>query len=266
VPQADERLYRSRMKRLLVILFVATAARAEWRTIAPGVEYQRIMRGKIDAHVARIDLGNPKLRVIASEASDRGLTVSEFARKSDAIIAINADYFDKKMQPLGLSAGACGVWTRGQKIGRKQGLVGVGRQRAEIQQNTMKKKRWMSGAVSGWPLLNQGCAPIESLPGSDEFTNAPHPRTAVGLSKNGKTMYMVVADGRRKGVPGMTLPELAEFMDELGACVAMNLDGGGSSAFWVERHVMNCVSDGTERKVGNHIAVIAASDYKGCTK
>lgn len=256
------------MKRalLLTLLFVTVTARAEWQRVSPGVDYQRITRGTIDAHVARVDLRNSKLRVIASEKSDRGLTVSEFAKKRHAIIAVNADYFDEQQRPLGLSAGACGVWTKGQKLARRQGLVGVGRRRAEIQQNTMTKKRWMSGAVSGWPLINKGCAPLTTLPGSDHFTLAPHPRTAVGLSKDRKTMYIVVADGRREGVPGMTLPELAAFMDELGACVAMNLDGGGSSAMWADGGIVNRVSDGVERKVGNHLAVIASSDYKGCTK
>jgi exopolysaccharide biosynthesis protein len=135
----------------------------------------------------------------------------------------------------------------------------------------------MSGAVSGWPLINKDCEPLTTLPGSDFFTRAPHPRTAVGLSKDGRTMFIVVADGRREGtpvgangpaeaVPGLTLPELAAFMDELGACVAMNLDGGGSSAMWVRDAVVNHPSDGFERKVGDHLAVIAASDYKGCTK
>lgn len=263
------------MKRaFLSLLFLITASvHADWQRVAPGVDYQRITRGNIDAHIARIDLKNAKLRVIASEESDRGLTVSEFAKKRNAIIAVNADYFSEQGWPIGLSAGACGVWTKGQKVGRKQGLVGIGKRRAEIQQSTMTKKRWMSGAVSGWPLLNKGCAPLATLPGSDHFTRAPHPRTAAGLSKNGKTMYLVVADGRREGVPGMTLPELAAFMDELGACVAMNLDGGGSSAMWVDLvddgndgAIVNRVSDGVERKVGNHLAVVAASDYKGCTK
>lgn len=260
------------MKRALLILFLllATAVRADWQTIAPGVEYQRITRGTMDAYVARVDLRNAKLRVVASEAGDRGLTVSEFARKRHAIVAVNADYFNEQFWPIGLAAGSCGVWTKGQKVGRKQGLVGLGKRRAEIQQNTMTKKRWMSGAVSGWPLLNKGCAPLATLPGSDHFTRAPHPRTAVGLSKNGKTMYIVVADGRGEGVPGLTLPELAAFMDELGACVAMNLDGGGSSAMWLdgtrEGAIVNRVSDGVERKVGDHLAVIGASDYRGCTK
>ncbi len=77
-------------------------------------------------------------------------------------------------------------------------------------------------------------------------------------------MFIVVTDGRREGVPGLTLPELAQFMDELGACTVMNLDGGGSSAMWVEDQIVNRPSDGTERKVGNHLAVIAASEYSGC--
>ena len=266
------------MKRALVLLLllVAATARADWQRVFPGVDYQRITRGTMDAHVARIDLRNARLRVITSEESDHGLTVSEFAKKKKAIIAVNGDYFDERQMPLGLSAGACGVWTKGQKLERRQGLVGIGRRRAEIQQNTMTKKRWMSGAVSGWPLLNKGCSPLATLPGSDHFTRAPHPRTAVGLSKDGKTMYLVVADGRREGVPGLTLPELAAFMDELGACVAMNFDGGGSSAMWVDADgdrlrelngvIVNQVSDGVERKVGNHLAVVASRDYEGCTK
>lgn len=260
------------MKRLslLFLLLFTASAHAEWQLVAPGVEYQRITRGNLDVHVARVDLRNAQLRVIASEESDRGLTVSEFAKKRDAIIAINADYFDEQQRPIGLSAGACGVWTKGQPVGRNQGLVGVGRKRADIQQNTMTKRWWMSGAVSGWPMLNKGCEPIATLPGSDHFTRAPHPRTAVGLSKNGKTMYFVVADGRRPTVPGPTLPELAQFMDELGACSAMNLDGGGSSAMWVDGtldgSIVNQPSDGPERKVGNHLAVIASQDYEGCSK
>lgn len=255
------------MKRLAFILVIVFAAcRAEWQRVAPGVEYRRMTRGTLDAYVARIDLRNANVRVMASNASDRGLTVSEFAKKNRAIVAINADYFDEQMRPIGLAMGACGVWTEGVKIGRRQGLVGVGRRRAEIQSNTMTVRRWMSGAVSGWPLLNTNCNPVEKLPGSDHFTRAPHPRTAVGLSKNGRTMYFVVTDGRREGVPGLTLPELAQLMDELGACVAMNLDGGGSSAMWVEDEIVNQPSDGIERKVGDHLAVVAASEYSGCTE
>lgn len=251
---------------LLLLLLAATSALAEWRTIVPGVEYQRIVRGNVDVHVTKIDLKHPGTKVVATNRRQRGLTVSEYARKSDAIVAINADYFDPQLRPIGKSGGACGMWWKGKKVGRRQGLVTVGAGRAEIQKNTQIARRWMRGAVSGWPLLVEECAPVSALPGSDAFTHAPHPRTAVGLSRDGRTMFFVVADGRRPDVPGMTLPELARFLaDELQVCRAMNLDGGGSSAMWVGERIVNRPSDpGGEREVGNHLAVVAASDYSGC--
>lgn len=251
---------------LLLTLFLATSAFAQWESVGPGVDYRRIVRGNIDVHVARIDLKHPGSKVVATKRSERGLTVGEYARRTEAIVAVNGDYFDPQLRPLGTSVGACGVWTKGQKLQRRQGLVGIGAGRAEIQSNTQKTGGWMRGAVSGWPMLVEECAPIENLPGSDPFTRAPHPRTAVGLSRDGRTMYFVVADGRRENVPGMTLPELARFfVDELGACRAMNLDGGGSSAMWVRGRIVNRPSDPAgERKVGNHLAVVAANDYSGC--
>lgn len=248
----------------VLVLLLAIRAHAEWRNVAPGVDYQRITRGTLDAHVTRIDLRNPRIRVIATNERERGLTVSEYGRTTDAVVAINGDYFDPELRPIGVSKGACGLWWKGGKVGRRQGLVAVGRRRAEIQRNTMKTRRWMSGAISGWPMLVEGCEVLDPLPGSDSFTRAPHPRTAVGLSRDNRTMYFVVADGRRPDVPGLTLPELASLFKELGACRAMNLDGGGSSAMWLEDAIVNRPSDGRERKVGNHLAVVLAADYSGC--
>jgi exopolysaccharide biosynthesis protein len=251
---------------IFAFLVSTVAFAADWEAVAPGVGYRRITRDTIDVHVTRIELTNRAIRVIATSEADSGLTVSEFAKKNDAIVAINADYFDTDTKPLGVAAGACGRWWKGDpKLGRHQGLVGVGNRRADIQNRTMVVKRWMNGAVSGWPALITACEPMANLPGSDHFTRAPHPRTAVGLSRDRRIMYFLVADGRREGVPGLTLPELADFMDkELDACAAMNLDGGGSSAMWVRDAIVNIPSDGVERKVGNHLAVIAASDYDGC--
>lgn len=248
----------------LVALLVSLPAFAQWLPVSDGVHFQHIRRDGLDAYVARVDLRSPAIRVIATGEKERGLTVSEFAKKTNALVAVNADYFDEQLNPIGLAMGSCAVWWKGAKVGRKQGLVGVGRRRAEIQQNTMVTASWMTGAVSGWPMLNRDCDPLENLPGSDHFTRAPHPRTAVGLSQDGRTMYLVVADGRRPGVPGPTLPELALLMDELGACSAMNLDGGGSSAMWLVDGIANVPSDGKERKVGNHLAVVAARDVSAC--
>lgn len=252
---------------VLLLSFLTAAAFAEWTPVADGVDYQRIRRDDIDVHVTRIAVKNRSLRLKASAEEDRGLTVSEFAKKTRAIVAVNGDYFDEAQQPLGKAMGECGLWGHGAPLKRNQGLVAVGKRRAEIQANTQKIRWWMKGAVSGWPLLVSDCKAVENLPGSDHFTRAPHPRTAVGLSADRATMYLVVADGRKEGVPGMTLPQLAEFMVvELGACTAMNLDGGGSSAMWVGDRIVNRPSDGPERKVGNHLAVVAAAEDHGCER
>jgi exopolysaccharide biosynthesis protein len=267
-PQAPVLNYRSiLMKRLFLLLTLALAvqAGAAWRSVTQGVDYRRITRDGLDVHVTRVDLTNEELRVVATDESERGLTVSEYAKRTNAIVAINADYFDEKGDPIGLAAGACGVWAEPKPV-RKQPVVVVGEQRAAIVAAGTTPDQWVSGAVAGWPMLIDACEKIEKLPGSDFFTFAPHPRTAVALSEDRRTLYLVVADGRREGIPGPTLPELAEFLrEELDACEALNLDGGGSTAMWVEDRIVNVPSDGAERKVGNHLAVIAASAWEGCT-
>ncbi len=65
---------------------------------------------------------------------------------------------------------------------------------------------------------------------------ARHPRTAAGVTRDGRRLVLVVVDGRRPGWSvGMTLPELAAFMLTLGVHDAVNLDGGGSSTIvWRE--------------------------------
>jgi hypothetical protein len=63
------------------------------------------------------------------------------------------------------------------------------------------------------------------------------------------------------------LPQLAAFMAEkLHACAAINFDGGGSSAMWLSDRIVNRPSDGVERPVGDHLAVVLRSDYVACDK
>jgi exopolysaccharide biosynthesis protein len=252
-----------------LVLAVAPFAFAEWASVAEGVEYQRFNQEAMDVHVTRVDLTNPKIKVIATREEDRGLTVSAFAKKNKALVAINADYFDQEMKPRGLAMGPCGVW-EGSKDSERDGVVAVGEGRAALyppKELLAEPEEWMQSAVSGWPMIVKNCTALSAteLPGSDGFTRSPHPRTAVGVSEDGTTLYLVVADGRREGVPGLTLAKLARFMkDELGVCAATNLDGGGSSAMWVEDEIVNQPSDKRERRVADHLAVIRAEDFVPC--
>lgn len=58
-----------------------------------------------------------------------------------------------------------------------------------------------------------------------------HPRTAIGASADGRTAYVVAIEGRSQASVGVTLPELADYLISIGAANAINLDGGGSTAF-----------------------------------
>ena len=239
------------------------AAADAWQPVVPGVEYRQIERDGTDVHAIRVDLSQPQLRVIATSEPERGLTVTEFASRTGAIVAINGDYFDPELQPIGLAMGDGRVWAEAIESIRRQEVVGVGGRRVQIfprVEPLRAPEPWMSGAVSGWPAVVEDCAPVDRLPGSDHFTRAPHPRTAVGLSADRQLLYLVVADGRREGVPGLTLPELARLMDDLGACTAVNLDGGGSSAMWVRDRIVNQPSDLIERPVANHLAVLVVTE------
>lgn len=91
-----------------------------------------------------------------------------------------------------------------------------------------------------------------------------HPRTAIGVSQDGRYVYLLVVDGRQQGLSeGMTLVELAEWMRQLGCWDAMNLDGGGSSTLVVKdgngaSKILNSPSGGSQRSVGNHLGVHAS--------
>lgn len=251
----------------LLLLSFSAYALDEWEPVTSGVEYREFAEEGIDIHVTRVDLTNDSLKVVVSRESERGLRVSEFAKGNKAIVAINGDYFDDKFKPIGLTIGPCGQWA-GTKDTKREGVVAIGEGKASIRRQSEvmdPPEDWVAVAVSGWPMLVANCEVVKPLPGSPAFTGSPHPRTAVGLSQDHRTLYFVIAEGRRTGVPGLTLAQLARFMhDELDTCSAMNLDGGGSAAMWVGDHIVNRLSDGVERKVGNHIAVIKRTDFTAC--
>ena len=68
-----------------------------------------------------------------------------------------------------------------------------------------------------------------------------NPRTAIGYTADGN-LIMVAVDGREGASVGMTLRELAGFMQSIGCVNAMNLDGGGSTVMYVNGKVVNMPS------------------------
>lgn len=91
-------------------------------------------------------------------------------------------------------------------------------------------------------------------------------RTAAGISKDGKTVYIVAVEGRTSSSKGITLGNLSLLMTKLGVWKAVNLDGGGSTTLVsrplaeTERvRVINPESNGAERSVVEGLGVYSTA-------
>ena len=91
-------------------------------------------------------------------------------------------------------------------------------------------------------------------------------RTAAGISKDGKTVYIVAVEGRTTESKGITLGNLSLLMTKLGVWKAVNLDGGGSTTMVsrplaeTERvRVINPESNGAERSVVEGLGVFSTA-------
>ena len=71
-----------------------------------------------------------------------------------------------------------------------------------------------------------------------KFSMQSNPRTAIGIVDELSYIF-VVSDGRTDESRGLSLLELADVMQELGAVTAYNLDGGGSSSMYFNGRVVN---------------------------
>jgi len=247
-------------------------------TLFPGVEYSRKVKLQprpTVIHIVAIDMRTPGLRFLVTPADDKGSdlplrarTTSEFLGEFEVQIAINgdgfspwwsrgpADYYPHSGDP---------VRPRGDTASRGKVYWSTSEPFPTLFINSRNRLSFDApakpyNAVSGEALLVTGGNVIPAL--DDE---EPHPRTAIGYSRNGRYLYLVVVDGRQPFYSeGMTLAELAELMLSLGAQYAMNLDGGGSSTLVVEGEdgeprVLNSPIDnyipGRERPVANHLGI-----------
>jgi hypothetical protein len=100
-------------------------------------------------------------------------------------------------------------------------------------------KKWkVKNAIGGGPvLLQNGEIKITNneelkFSGKTGLTDK-HPRTAMGYTANGDLIIMVV-EGRNPSIAdGVSLPQLAQLLKDIGCVEALNLDGGGSSCMLI---------------------------------
>ncbi len=95
----------------------------------------------------------------------------------------------------------------------------------------------METAVGGGPvLLQKGEIRItneEELRFAGKAINDKHPRTAMGYTKDGRLIIMVIEGRYPNKAEGVTLGQEAKLLKEVGCFEALNLDGGGSSCMLI---------------------------------
>lgn len=179
---------------------------------------------------------------LAGNVYGRNVTdkTSSIAESHDAILAINGDYYGARQSGYCLRGG---VLYRDTASGGQEDLVIYEDGSFEI---------IMEDEIAASELLSDGAVQILSfgpalVSGStiavseeDEVGKAmvSNPRTAIGIIDNLHYVF-VVSDGRTSESEGLTLYELAVFLQELGASCAYNLDGGGSSTMYFNGEVIN---------------------------
>jgi exopolysaccharide biosynthesis protein len=220
---------------VLVLLLPAFAFAGDaWTIPFAGVRRLHRVTKTLQVHALEINLEQPGVSLRSTASGERRQTTSAFAKAVGAQLAINADFFSYSDYATdGLSAGNGVAWEGTSDDGERSTFVFGADHRVELAPMTTKVRfepTWMKGVVSGGPDLLRDGEVTGWLTSFRCFVR--HPRAALGLSRDEKTLYLVVVDGRSAASVGMT-------------CV----EGLG---------VVNQPSDAHERIVGNHLAVFAS--------
>lgn len=244
-----------------LLLSVRALATDVWTEPNPGIRHlHRSTPAPAEFHALVVDLSVPGVAIRCTPLRERWRSTSAYAREAHLAAAINGGFWGLFGQGAqGLAAGAGQIWSSdNEELGffayRRDGRAFISRPSEVVEAG----RRGITDAVSGRPLIVDRGRISEEL-WSFERRNVREPRTVVGVSQDGRRVYLVTVDGRRATSHGGTLVEMAELLIELGAYQGINLDGGGSTTMFVaaEGGIVNRPSRGWEREVVNHIGVVA---------
>lgn len=252
-----------------------SADQLEWvsEEIADGITWKKYLGSdlndaRLSINLIEIDLDRANIGMKLAYDQTSLTQTSDFAEKHHAIAAINGSFFNRetgssvvylKEDDELVARGASGrdVYTENGGIGWNSDFQPLILERPENGWEDVN----ISTLMTSGPLLIFENTRREFR--DDAFNQNRHPRTAVGITDENH-LLLVAIDGRSFQSYGMTIPELAQFLFELGASYALNLDGGGSSAMWIHDGVgvVNYPSDNFEfdhdgeRPVSNALLII----------
>lgn len=245
---------------------------AAWKPIFEGIALAAIRLEQprpLNIKLLKVDLKSPGIRLLATpdNGDAPGETTAQFTssflREHQCQAAINAGPFDKVYADEGKPEDVSGLQISGGiTVSPSNGypaLLVMDDGSLQIRAEPFPTKG-IREAVSGFQIiLNHG-----KIVATD---TALHPRTGAALSENGKTLWLLAADGRQKGFSeGCTTLEMGQWFRALGASEGINLDGGGTTTMVIAdadgkpdiiNRPIHLGKPGRERPSGSHLGVFA---------
>lgn len=197
-----------------------------------------------DIHMADVKVSSSEYLKTAFAQSSYGRNVTEktsdIAENVNAILAINGDYYGAQESGYVIRNGV--IYRETAKSGNEDLVIyGDGSfeiiDEDDITAEELLEKGAQNVLAFGPALVEDGSVSVTE----DEEVGkamASNPRTAIGIIDENHYVF-VVADGRTSDNEGLSLYELAEFMESLGVQTAYNLDGGGSSTMYFNGQIIN---------------------------
>ncbi len=246
---------------------------AQWEEVFRGVSIASLETSSprpIRAYAVRIRLDAAGLSFLATPGNGdlpgetTALKTSTFLKKYGLQVAINAGPFSPVATLEGTPQDLLGVHVSRNRLvspweEKLPALLITGAKQVIIAPEAVDLSE-VETAIGGFGVvLREG----KAIPGDDSL----HPRTAAGVSADGKTMVLLVIDGRQKGYSeGATTAEVGQWLKALGCSAGINLDGGGSTTLVIQdqqgqprvlNRPIHAGVPGTERVVGSHLGVYA---------
>ena len=258
----------------------STVSIGDWTPLYQGIDFSTGTISGTDASVAyalRIDLTAAGVGFYTTPKGGSLNTVSEttsqFLEGSGVQVAINGNFFapccdafpeDKTVIGLAVSDGVVVAPPTSGAGNSNVALLLSKQNQATIATTTSSMDLSnVFNAVAGSAIIVQNGINIGAQSPNEGDPTHANPRTDIGISQDGRFLYLVAIDGRQPGYSvGTTASETADLMIGFGAYTAMNLDGGGSTAMVrsdgsggaIE---LNRPSGGTERFDANALGVFA---------
>ncbi|MFM7055652.1 MAG: phosphodiester glycosidase family protein [Planctomycetota bacterium] len=261
----------------------------DWNTareLAPGIRlHQDALTNPrpVRRHAARIDLQQPGLRLTTTSRLDDWQNNTRETRRQTARSFLRTERQHQRPVMLAFNADAFSPWPVPFDQETETNLLGFAVSEGQLVSSgagTPSFIRLKSGA--GRMQLTDAATVADGIevavsgfayclldgvvqPSGDDL----HPRTALGLSADGRWLVVLVVDGRRHSSPGATTAELGAWLLQLGADDGINMDGGGSSTlcWWNPQLPGKDKSELLNRPVGNGLKLLTpAADQRGVSE